>query len=67
MNNLKVDFSYFPSTRHKLKWGLDYIYHTFNPSSVSAETEDVVFDTGEAQKLYSHETAAYILDEFDLN
>jgi hypothetical protein len=63
----KVDFSYFPSTRHKLKWGLDYIYHTFNPTSVSAETEDVVFDTGEAQKLYSHETAAYILDEFDLN
>lgn len=63
----KADFSYFPNNRHKIKWGLDYIYHTFNPASVSAESEDVVFDTGKAQKLYSHETAVYLLDEFDLN
>lgn len=63
----KADFSYFPNNRHKIKWGLDYIYHTFNPASVSAESEDVVFDTGNAQKLYSHETAVYLLDEFDLN
>jgi hypothetical protein len=63
----KVDFSYFPSTRHKLKWGLDYIYHTFNPSSVSASTDEVVFDTGDPQLLKSHESAVYFLDEFDLN
>ncbi|MEY3236757.1 MAG: hypothetical protein RI883_858 [Bacteroidota bacterium] len=63
----KVDFTYFPSTRHKVKWGVDYIYHTLNPTSVSAESQDVVFDTGEAQKLYSHESSVYVLDEFDLN
>ena len=63
----KVDFSYFPNTRHKIKWGADYIYHTFTPTSVSAEVDSVVFNTGTAQKLYSHETAVYILDEFDLN
>ncbi|MFT6923621.1 MAG: hypothetical protein ACJA1C_002636 [Crocinitomicaceae bacterium] len=63
----KVDFSYYPSTRHKLKWGLDYIYHTFTPIGVSAEADDVVFDTGLAQKLKSHESAAYFLDEFDVN
>ncbi|NRA11374.1 MAG: carboxypeptidase-like regulatory domain-containing protein [Crocinitomicaceae bacterium] len=63
----KVDFSYYPSTRHKLKWGLDYIFHTFTPIGVSAEADDVVFDTGLAQKLKSHESAAYFLDEFDLN
>ena len=63
----KVDFTYFPSTRHKLKWGAEYIYHTFNPTSVSAASQDIVFDTGEAQKLYSHESAVYVLDEFDLN
>jgi hypothetical protein len=63
----KVDFTYFPSTRHKVKWGAEYIYHTFNPTSVSAASQDIVFDTGEAQKLYSHESAVYILDEFDLN
>ncbi|MFT6282740.1 MAG: hypothetical protein ACJA0U_002878, partial [Salibacteraceae bacterium] len=63
----KVDFSYYPSTRHKLKWGVDYIYHTFTPIGVSAEADDVVFDTGLTQKLKSHESAAYFLDEFDVN
>lgn len=63
----KVDFSYFPNSRHKIKWGIDYIYHTFTPTSVSAESEDVVFNTGAAQQLFSHESAAYLLDEFDVN
>ncbi len=63
----KVDFSYFPNTRHKIKWGADYIYHTFTPTSVSAESDSVVFDTGSAQQLFSHETALYIMDEFDVN
>ncbi|MFA7274581.1 MAG: TonB-dependent receptor [Crocinitomicaceae bacterium] len=63
----KVDFSYFPNSRHKIKWGAEYIYHTFTPTSVSAQQADVTFDTGLAQKLYSHETAFYLLDEFDVN
>lgn len=63
----KVDFSYYPNTRHKIKWGADYIHHTFTPTSVSAEVDSVVFNTGAAQKLYSHETALYLLDEFDVN
>lgn len=63
----KVDFSYFPSTRHRIKWGADYVYHTFTPVSVSAKQGETVFDTGLAQKLYSHESALYALDEFDIN
>ena len=63
----KVDFTYFPNTRHKIKYGVHYTYHTFTPVSVSAENDETVFDTGLAQKLYSHESAAYLLDEFDLN
>ncbi len=63
----KVDFSYFPNTRHKIKWGAEYTFHTFIPTSVSASQEDVVFDTGLAQKLKSHESAVYILDEVDVN
>lgn len=62
----KIDFTYFPNTRHKVKFGLDYINHTFTPISVAAEFDETVFDTGNAQKLKSHESAAYILDEFDL-
>ena len=64
----KADFSYFPNTRHRIKWGANYIYHTFTPSSISAETDSVVFlDPSSAEKLYSHESALYILDEFDVN
>ncbi|MDP4797483.1 MAG: TonB-dependent receptor [Crocinitomicaceae bacterium] len=63
----KVDFSYFPSTRHTLKWGAETIFHTFNPSSVSAQSQDVVFNTGSPEMLYSLESAAYAMDEFDVN
>jgi hypothetical protein len=63
----KVDFSYFPNSRHSIKWGADHIYHTFTPTSVSAQNDTVVFNTGAAQKLYAHETAFYALDDFELN
>lgn len=63
----KVDFSWYPNNRHKVKYGLDYIHHSFTPVGVSASQADVVFDIGLAQKLTSHESAAYILDEFDVN
>ena len=63
----KVDFSYYPNTKHRIKWGVNYVYHIFTPSSVSASQDTVVFNTGNAQKLFSHEEAIYLMDEFDLN
>ena len=63
----KVDFSYFPNAKHRIKWGSNYIFHIFTPTSISAQSDSVVFDTGLAQKLKSHEAAAYVLDEFDIS
>ncbi len=63
----KVDFSYYPNDRHRIKWGANHIYHVFTPSSVSAAQDSIVFNTGNAQKLYSHEEAIYLMDEFDAN
>ncbi|MEN9743220.1 MAG: hypothetical protein RLZZ65_1025 [Bacteroidota bacterium] len=63
----KVDFSYFPNPKHRIKWGAAYIYHDFTPQGLSAQDDSVVFNTGTIQHLYSHETGAYVLDEFDLN
>ncbi len=63
----KVDFSYYPNNRHKIKYGLDYTHHTFTPTSVAVSQADTKFDTGLAQRLFSHETAIYALDDFDLN
>jgi hypothetical protein len=63
----KIDFSYYPNDKHRVKWGANYIYHVFTPSSVSAAQDTVVFNTGNAQQLFSHEEAIYLMDEFDLN
>ena len=63
----KVDFSYFPNPRHLVKFGANHVYHTFTPTSVSAESDSVVFDTGAAQRLFSHETAFYLMDDFEVN
>ena len=63
----KVDFSYFPNPKHLVKFGANHIYHTFTPTSVSAESDSVVFDTGAAQRLFSHETAFYVMDDFEVN
>ena len=63
---LKLDLSHYPNIRHSLKYGGQYTYHTYTPSTVSARSGDTEFDTGDAQKLFGHEGAVYILDEFDL-
>jgi predicted transport protein len=63
----KLDFSYYPNPMHRFKWGAAYIYHDFTPTSLSAQNDTIVFNTGSVQHLYSHETALYALDEFDLN
>lgn len=63
----KVQWSFFPNNLHKMKWGVDYTFHKFTPNNTSASSGDVSFDLGEQVKLYSHETAVYFQDEFDLN
>jgi len=64
--NGKVDFSYYPSNQHHIKFGSNYIFHTFVPSNASAKSGDVVFDFGKIIKQYAHEAALYISDDFDV-
>jgi len=62
----KMDFSYYPNTRHEIKFGMDYIFHTFTPSNATAKQGDVTFDLGQIKKQYAHEMALYISDDFDV-
>ncbi len=64
--NSKIDFDYFPGARHQVKFGINYIYHIFQPSSISGKSGDVEFNSEGIQKLYAHEGAVYIQDQFDL-
>jgi hypothetical protein len=63
----KLDFYSFPSTQHKLRFGLENIYHIFTPSNATAKTSGVELNLGKEVRLYSDEAALYINDEFDLS
>jgi len=60
--NGKIDFDYFPHPKHKVKFGVNYFYHTFTPSSVKGKVGTVKTET--TQSKYVHESAAYINDEW---
>lgn len=62
----KVDFQYFPNPRHNIKFGAYYVHHRFIPSSASASSGETEFDVGGTTKLYAHEAALYIGDDFDI-
>ncbi len=63
---LKVDLSQYPNVRHSLKYGGQYIYHVYTPSTVNVSSGATDFNIDEPSKLNAHETAVYLLDEFDL-
>ena len=62
----KADFIWYPNPRHEVKFGAQYIYHIFTPTSVTAEDGDVTFNTGDISRIFGHEGAIYIQDEFDI-
>src|ERR1019366_3679133 len=64
--NGKVDFAYYPSTRHEIKYGVNYIFHTFTPTSLSAKLGETSLDFGPVKKEKAHEVAVYLSDDFEL-
>jgi len=66
--NVKVDFSYFPNNVNRIKFGGNFIYHTFIPGATSGSTSTgISINTNSIKRKYADETALYVLDEFDLN
>jgi len=63
----KVQWNYYPNYLHQIKWGAEYTKHLFTPNNVYARSGDTEFNTGEKVELHSHETAVYVLDEYDIN
>jgi hypothetical protein len=61
-----LDLSQYPNVRHSLKYGGQYIYHVYTPSTVEVSSSDTEFNIAEPSKLRAHEAAVYFLDEFDL-
>lgn len=64
--NTKVDFTYLPNVLHNIKFGVNYTYHVFRPSSVSARIGDTNYDISGIIKYFAHDAAIYVNDDFDI-
>ena len=69
----KIDFDYFPSAKHSIKFGVGNIYHTFSPGvnhfkyvdeeSISAPSDTTYGNT----KINANEVRLYAEDIFDIS
>ncbi len=64
--NAKIDFNYLGFARHNIKFGTNFTFHTFTPSSMTAKIGDSDYDSGKILKQYANEYAIYLGDNFDL-
>ena len=65
--NAKTDIDYYPSPEHKMKFGVQYTFHTFLPNVVSGSQDSVIFDPNNSAKKYANEYALYIQDDWELS
>lgn len=65
--NVKTDFDFYPTPEHKLKFGVQYTFHTFLPNILSGNQDSVVFTPSNASKKYANEYAAYLQDDWEIN
>lgn len=64
--SIKSELSYHPNSNHNVLFGGDYTYHIFVPNNATAQSGDVVFNTGDIVKQNAHEESVYLLDEFSI-
>jgi len=63
--NFKTDFQYFMSSQNTLKFGVNAIYHTFLPGTVTA-TSGSSFNGITVPNRYALENAAYVSHELEI-
>jgi len=62
----KMDFSWYPTVRHNVKFGANYVFHRFTPNNASGELGGEEFTFGPVDRIYAHEAAVYLSDDFDV-
>jgi hypothetical protein len=62
----KFDLDYYSKFKHNFKFGGNYTFHTFTPSTVSGESAGVELKPDQSFKKYAHELGIYALDEFNV-
>lgn len=65
--NAKLDFDYFPSPRHRVKFGGLYTYHTFVPNVLRGEQGETTFEPNNQTRKFAGEAALYLQDEWSIS
>lgn len=65
--NAKIDFDYYPASKHKVKFGGLYTYHRFLPNILTAKQDSTVFTPNNANKKYANEYGLYLQDDWDVS
>jgi hypothetical protein len=66
--NGKVDFDYYHSVKHSIKFGVNYTFHRLTPNIVTASNADTVFTNSSLIKpKYANEVAAYVGDDWKVS
>lgn len=63
----KVDFDYYPSSRHKVKFGGMSTYHKFIPNVISGKQDSIVFSPANAEVKHAIENGLYLQDDWDVS
>lgn len=74
--SLRMDFDYTPMPQHHIKFGAEYIHHTFLPGVSTSKMQDIeqgviqedtVYNTSSSRKMRGQEVSLYAEDNFNLN
>jgi outer membrane receptor protein involved in Fe transport len=65
--NAKTDLDYYASPEHKLKFGFQYIFHTFLPNVLSGRQDSVIFEPNNSTKKFANEYGLYLQDDWEIN
>lgn len=61
-----TEFAWNVNKGNRVKFGVDYKYHIFTPSTVGAESAGTAMDFGSINKLYASDLAIFAQQEVDL-
>ncbi|MFP4665060.1 MAG: TonB-dependent receptor [Bacteroidales bacterium] len=64
--HFKQDYTYLPNPLHEIRFGAEYIYHTFTPNTVNIEQDNQDIDLGSSEKQFAHEAAVYLGDDYTI-
>ena len=63
----KADFDYYPSPRHKIKFGGLYTHHKFTPNILSGKQDSIQFTPNSNSYKWANEAALYLQDDIEVS